>query len=177
MVEYTRGDFMTYDLNIQESHEYRWRAKELRLGLLFEIVVFCGGILISFVNMIRYFDSQYFSFLDYTLISMSVTFAFLLLVSPFVFIPLYKMLYLVKHRPEFTECNVKMVNPERAFRTRSVVYYFNLRIEIDGEMIDTSTNAVFPAQDELSGNPFNNKTFKCLYDSKKNKLYVVNRLD
>ncbi len=168
---------MADNFNIKESYEYKRRFTELKIGLMIELIVFCGSIIVVLLSTLSRINDEYFSLPEMISIGLAIVLFFLLLISPLVFIPLYKMLYLTKHYSEFKPCRVKMTNPQPAYLTRRQLYYFNVKIDIDGKEINTSTNAVFPSHDELTGNPFNNKTFECLYDSKKDKLYVMQKID
>ncbi len=168
---------MDDNFKINESYEYKRRFTELKIGLMIELIVFFGSIIIVLFSTLSRINDEYFSLPEMISIGLGIVLIFLLLISPLVFIPLYKMLYLTKHYSEFKPCRVKMTNPQLAYLTRRQLYYFNVKIDIDGKEINTSTNAVFPSHDELTGNPFNNKTFECLYDSKKDKLYVMQKID
>ncbi len=168
---------MADSFNIKESYEYKRRFAELKLGLMIELIVFCCSIIIVLFSTLSRANNEYLSVPEMISFGLGIVLIFLLLISPLVFIPLYKMLYLSKHYGEFKSCIVKMTNPQLACLTRRQLYYFNVKINIDGEEINTSTNAIFPSHDELTGNPFNNKTFECLYDLKKDKLYIVKKMD
>ncbi len=165
------------DFNIKESYEYKRRSAEFKLGLAVELItLICSIVAVLFTTLGRV-DNDYISMPEILLIDIGVVFFFLLLLSPAALIPLFRMLYLTKHCKKFKPCTAKMTDPQLAFFTRGQLYYFDVTVEIDGERIHTSTNAIFPARDELTGNPFNNKTFACLYDGKKDKLYVLRKLD
>ena len=69
-----------------------------------------------------------------------------------------------------------MMHPISSVFSRRQLYRFDEEIDVNGKKIIVSTNYIFDVKEELNGNPFNNQIFECLYDEKKNKLYVMKRI-
>lgn len=167
---------MIDELSIKKSYEYIRRIKELNTGLIIELIVFLANIIVGFIVLAIYIDEEFFSFTYFFIVALCVWIVFFLMISPSVLYPLFQTMYLKRNYKSFRLYNVKMMHPISSFFSRRQLYRFEEEIDVNGKKIIVSTNYIFDVREELNGNPFNNQIFECLYDDKKNKLYVMKRI-
>ena len=160
--------------DIKNSVEYRWRLSSIKWLLVLWAVI---GVVMLVVSLITYlYDMEN---IDLSIqIWLIVVGIYSVILLPFVLFYGYKMLYLLKHYGEFASYEVTLDNVSTSYAYKGAVYY-KVTINEGGRTIKVDTNPYFSSGvfAPFALEDYNNKRVVGLYDSEKDKFYIIKKVN
>lgn len=167
-----KNDFTVTE--IKNSVEFQWRKSQVKIYLVIWLIIVCLTIFIPFIDFVS--DSE---LLISGIVSWLCTIGFLgLFFWSFSIFSYSKMRYLLKNYKKFNSYEVILDKVSTSYAYRCAIYY-TVIVNNDGLSTKVDTNPYFSSSlmSKFSCEDYNNKKVVGLYDNKKNKFYIIKRVD
>ncbi len=167
-----KNDFTVNE--IKNSVEFQWRKSQVKSYLVIWLIIVCLTIFIPVIICAS--DDE---LLISGIVSWLCTIGFLgLFFWPFSIFSYSKMRYLLKNYQKFNSYEVVLDKVSTSYAYRRAIYY-TVIVNDEGLSKKVDTNPYFSSSllSKFSCEDYNNKKVVGLYDDKKNKFYIVKRVD
>lgn len=159
--------------DIKNSVEYQWRKNSVKL--LFNLWAVIAVVMLFAAFIISFDDIKNIS-LSFQ-IWLIVTAIYSAIFLPFIAYYCYKMVYLLKHYEDFYSYEVILDNVSTSYAYKGAVYY-TVTVCDEGISRQVSTNPYFSSSifAKFALEDYNNKKVIGLYDSEREKFYIVKKI-
>lgn len=159
--------------DIKTSVEYQWRKQSAQTHLfLYAAIIILTFFIALFMSATESIDFSSLGFvLGYCLIWIGLCTSPLLISA---ILDYCKMRYLLKHYQQFHSQEVVLDKVSTSYRRRSV--YYTVTIDDNGTRRQVETSPCFSSFSQFSCEEYNNRKVIGLYDSNRNKFYIIRRI-